>query len=112
MTVRTWYTFADVEGLPRRTEQRRGTAGRCSAVDIERMSGGVYVTVAADSPRVCLQVFRDMVAPFNIPEEQWGEHADPLTANATRAVSAWAQYMSDTIARRREQAPADSPATF
>lgn len=96
MTVRTWYTYERAEGLARHPEQIAGTVGRCAVVDIEQGRHRLAVTVAADSPRACLAEFRKTADTLNIHANKWSEFPDPLTANAERAVSAWAE-------RRRAQ---------
>lgn len=116
MTVHTWYTSERAAGQSfHKPEQRTGTRGKynkCFAVDIEQTSQTLSVTVAAGSMKECIEEFHHTAESLDIPAEKWDKFDIPLTENAIRAVNAWAEAVRSTIAKSREQAPADSPATF
>ena len=116
MTVCTWYTSERASGLPicRPTQkaETRGTFKKCVAIDIEQTGHALYVTVAAGSMKECIAEFRHTAANLDIPADKWDKFDIPLTENAIRAVHAWAEAVSRTIAESREQAAADSSGTF
>ena len=113
MTVCTWYTSERTSGQScHKPEQRTGTHGKyskCCAVDIEHTDHVLFVTVAAGSMKECIAEFHHTAASLDIPAEKWYRFDIPLTDNAIRAVTAWAEAVRGTIKESRKQAPADSP---
>ena len=116
MTVHTWYTSERPAGQSfRKPEQRIGTRGtyeKCFAIDIEKTSKALFVTVAAGSMKACIAEFHRTAESLGIPAEKWYRFDIPLTKNAIRAVNSWLEAVRVTIRVHREQAAADSSGTL